>query len=46
MRAVGRDQDAVPALTEALRLYEREGNVVSAAAVRPLLAELGAPTQG
>ena len=34
MRALGRDEDALQALTEALRLYELKGNVVSARAVR------------
>jgi tetratricopeptide (TPR) repeat protein len=40
MRTLGRDQDALPALTEALRLYEVKGNVVSASTLRPLLADL------
>ena len=34
MRTLGREEDAMPALTEALRLYELKGNVVSARAVR------------
>jgi tetratricopeptide (TPR) repeat protein len=46
MRTLGRQQEALRALTEALRLYEAKGNIVSAGAVRPLLAELGTPTRG
>jgi class 3 adenylate cyclase/tetratricopeptide (TPR) repeat protein len=46
MRTVGRDEDALPALSEALRLYELKGNVVSARAVQPLVAELGMPARG
>jgi hypothetical protein len=46
MRAFARDQDALPALTEALRLYEVKGNVTSAGAIRPLLAELRTPARG
>jgi tetratricopeptide (TPR) repeat protein len=34
MRSLGRDEDALPALTEALQLYQLKGNVVSARAVR------------
>jgi class 3 adenylate cyclase/tetratricopeptide (TPR) repeat protein len=42
MRTVGRDEDALAALAEALRLYEMKGNLVSARA----LAELGTPARG
>jgi class 3 adenylate cyclase/tetratricopeptide (TPR) repeat protein len=34
MRLLGRDDEAAPALEEALQLYEAKGNVASAAAVR------------
>ena len=46
MRAFARDQAALSALTEALRLYELKGNVTSAGAIRPLLAELHTPARG
>jgi hypothetical protein len=36
----GRPSEAVPALEEAVRLFEHKGNVVSAAKARALLAEL------
>jgi hypothetical protein len=42
MRTVGRDEDALAALAEALRLYEMKGNLVSARS----LAELGTPARG
>jgi len=40
METLGRHQDALPALTEALSLYKVKGNVVSAARLQPLIAEL------
>ena len=46
MRSLGRHEDAQPALTEALRLYDAKGNVASARAIRPFLAELQTPTRG
>ena len=39
-------RNAQPALTEALRLYDAKGNVASARAIRPFLAELQTPTRG
>ena len=46
MRSLGRHEDAQPALMEALRLYDAKGNVASARAIRPFLAELQTPTRG
>lgn len=40
LRTAGRPKDAVPAVEEALRLYERKGNVVSAGKARGVLDEL------
>ena len=40
MRLLGREEYALPALTEALSLYKVKGNVVSATRLQPLLAEL------
>jgi class 3 adenylate cyclase/tetratricopeptide (TPR) repeat protein len=37
LRIAGRDDEAVPVLTEALSQYEQKGNIVSAARVRALL---------
>src|SRR5262249_7911481 len=45
MRALARPDDGLDALTEALELYEAKGNVVSARALDPLLAELRAPSR-
>ena len=39
LRLVGRPSEAVPAVEEALRLYEQKGNTVSAARARALLSE-------
>jgi hypothetical protein len=40
LRRAGREEGAAEALAEALRLYERKGNAVSADRVRALLAPL------
>ena len=40
MRAAGRPAEAAVALEEALALYERKGNVVSAGKTQTLLDEL------
>ena len=38
----GRTRESVPALEDAVRLYERKGNVVSAERARALMADVGA----
>jgi hypothetical protein len=42
LRIAGRSGDAIPVVEEAIALYERKGNVVSAAKARALLEELQA----
>jgi hypothetical protein len=41
LKLADRPEEAAAAAEEALRLYERKGNVVSAGSARMLLAELG-----
>jgi tetratricopeptide (TPR) repeat protein len=43
LRLAGRATEAAPALRDAIRLYDRKGNVVSSRRAATLLAEVGAP---